>query len=69
MKILYGLPSEGMGHATRSKVIIEHLLKEHDVQIVTSDRAFVFLSNHFPKRVHQIDGFHLAYKNAVVSEA
>lgn len=67
MKILYGLPSEGMGHATRSKVIIEHLLKEHDVQIVTSDRAFVFLSKHFPNRVHQIDGFHLAYKNAVVS--
>lgn len=67
MKILYGLPSEGMGHATRSKVIIEHLLKEHDVKIVTSDRAFIFLSNHFPNRVHQIDGFHLAYKNAVVS--
>lgn len=67
MKILYGLPSEGMGHATRSKVIIEHLLQKHDVQIVTSDRAFTFLSKHFPGRVHQIEGFHLAYTNAVVS--
>lgn len=67
MKILYGLPSEGMGHATRSKVIIEHLLQTHDVQIVTSDRAFTFLSKHFPGRVHQIEGFHLAYTNAVVS--
>jgi uncharacterized protein (TIGR00661 family) len=67
MKILYGLPSEGMGHATRSKVLIAHLLKQHDVQVVTSDRAFTFLSQHFPGRVHQIDGFHLAYQNAVVS--
>ena len=25
MQILYGVPGEGMGHATRSKVIIEHL--------------------------------------------
>ena len=31
MKILYGVPSEGMGHATRSKVIITHLLKRHEV--------------------------------------
>jgi uncharacterized protein (TIGR00661 family) len=67
MKILYGLPSEGMGHATRSKVIIEHLLLNHDVQIVTSDRAFTFLSAAFPGRVHQIEGFHLAYKDATVS--
>lgn len=67
MKILYGLPSEGMGHATRSKVIIEHLLQYHDVQIVTSDRAFTFLDKAFPGRVHQIEGFHLAYKNATVS--
>ena len=67
MKILYGLPSEGMGHATRSKVIIEYLLQEHDVQVVTSDRAYSFLVQHFPNRVHEIDGFHLAYKNAVVS--
>ena len=67
MKILYGLPSEGMGHATRSKVIIEYLLQEHDVQVVTSDRAYAFLVQHFPNRVHEIDGFHLAYKNAVVS--
>ncbi|MEY4875743.1 MAG: hypothetical protein RL708_892 [Bacteroidota bacterium] len=68
MQILYGVPSEGMGHATRSKVIIEWLLNEkHDVQIVSSGRAFEFLSAHFPNRVHQIDGYHLAYKNAEVS--
>ena len=68
MKILYGVPSEGMGHATRSKVVIEHLLNQkHDVQIVTSGRAFLFLQNHFPGCVHEIEGYHLAYKNAEVS--
>ncbi len=67
MKILYGLPSEGMGHATRSKVIIDYLLLNgHDVQIVTSDRAYVFMQKHFGVRVHPIEGFHLAYKKAVV---
>lgn len=67
MKILYGLPSEGMGHATRSKVIIQYLLQQHDVQIVTSDKAYTFLAVHFPNRVHQIDGFHLAYRQAEIS--
>jgi uncharacterized protein (TIGR00661 family) len=69
MKILYGVPGEGLGHATRSQVIIRHLLQQnHDVQIVSSSRAFDLLNNSFPGRVHQIKGFHLAYKNAAVSK-
>jgi len=68
MKILYGVPSEGMGHATRSKVVIQHLLSNgHEVRVVSSDRAFLFLQKHFGERVIQIEGFHLAYKNAQVS--
>ena len=66
MKILYGLPSEGMGHATRSRVIVEHLLKKHDVRIVTSDRAFTMMKKHFPNQVYQIRGFHLAYSEGQV---
>jgi uncharacterized protein (TIGR00661 family) len=70
MKILYGVPSEGMGHATRSKVVIEHLLAlGHEVIVVTSDRAYTFLSNLFGTRVLQIEGFHMAYKNAKVSSS
>lgn len=69
MKILYGLPSEGMGHATRSRVIISHLLKSHDVRIVTSDRAFDFMKKHFPDRVYRIRGFHLAYNKDGVSKS
>jgi uncharacterized protein (TIGR00661 family) len=68
MNILYGVPGEGMGHATRSKVVIDHLLKSHNVQVVSSSRAFLFLDTVFPGRVHEIKGFHLVYKNAQVSK-
>ncbi len=69
MKILYGVPGEGMGHATRSKVVIDFLLSQkHDVHIVSSSRAFTFLDKAFPERVTEIKGFHFAYKNAEVSK-
>lgn len=68
MNILYGVPGEGMGHATRSKVVIEHLLKQHNVLVVSSARAFKFLDAAFPGRVHEIKGLHFAYKNAQVSK-
>lgn len=69
MNILYGVPGEGMGHATRSKVVIEHLLKEHNVMVVSSSRAYNFLDKAFPGRVHEIKGFHFAYRNSKVSKA
>jgi uncharacterized protein (TIGR00661 family) len=68
LKILYGLPSEGMGHATRSNVIISHLVQKHDVRIATSDRAYAFMKERFPNRVYEIKGFHLAYRNGGVSK-
>jgi uncharacterized protein (TIGR00661 family) len=70
MKILYGVPGEGMGHATRSKVVIAHLLENnHDVHVVSSSRAFHFLNAAFPGRVSEIEGFHLSYKNSKVSKS
>jgi len=69
MNILYGVPGEGMGHATRSKVVIDFLLSEgHHVQVVSSARAYTFLHTHFGNRVHEIKGLHFAYKNAEVSK-
>ncbi len=69
MNILYGVPGEGMGHATRSKVIIDFLLSEkHNVFIVSSSRAFHFLNEAFPGRAIEIKGFHFKYKNAQVSK-
>lgn len=68
MKILYGVPGEGMGHSTRSKVVITYLLDQgHDVHVVSSARAYQFLHKAFPGRVHEIKGYHLAYQNAAVS--
>lgn len=69
MNILYGVPGEGMGHATRSKVVIDFLLKEHNVQVVSSARAYQFLDKAFPNRVHEIKGLHFAYKNSQVSKS
>ena len=46
MRILYGLCGEGMGHATRSKVVIDHLLSRgHDVLCAASDQALRVLSS------------------------
>jgi uncharacterized protein (TIGR00661 family) len=70
MTILYGVPGEGLGHATRSKVIIAWLLAEgHDVRVVSSSRAFTLLDKTFPGRVLEIQGFHLAYKKLTVSKS
>ena len=35
MRILYGVNGEGMGHATRSRVVIDALLEDHDVRVVS----------------------------------
>jgi uncharacterized protein (TIGR00661 family) len=44
MKILYGVVGEGMGHAIRSRVILDELVKRHDVQVVVSGRAHDYLA-------------------------
>lgn len=70
MRILYGVPSEGMGHATRSKVVIQHLLDSgHDVRIATSDRAFTLLESAFPGRGFRIEGLHLKYEQGSVDKS
>jgi uncharacterized protein (TIGR00661 family) len=44
MKILYGVNGEGMGHATRSEVVIGSLLAGgHDVRVMASGAAFRYL--------------------------
>ncbi|WP_299311780.1 MJ1255/VC2487 family glycosyltransferase [uncultured Aquimarina sp.] len=69
MKILYGVPGEGMGHATRAKVILTHLTKSHDIRIVSSDRAYQFLQKAFPDQTYEIKGFHFSYKDGIVSRS
>ena len=61
MRILYGVVGEGMGHATRSRVILEELVKHHEVQIVVSGRARDYLAKRF-ENVHKIWGLTIAYE-------
>ena len=64
-RIFYSICGEGMGHAIRSSVILEHLTKKYDVYIFSSDRAYKFLSEKFDN-VFEIGGFNTVYENNVV---
>jgi uncharacterized protein (TIGR00661 family) len=62
MKILYGVVGEGMGHAMRSRVVLEHLIAQgHEIEIMASGRATDFLSKHFTG-VNRIHGLHMIYE-------
>jgi uncharacterized protein (TIGR00661 family) len=66
MRILYGVVGEGMGHATRSRVVLEHLLESgHVVRIVVSGRAHRFLVERlrqYPNvTIEEIHGLTLSY--------
>ncbi|MBN2194295.1 MAG: teichoic acid biosynthesis protein [Polyangiaceae bacterium] len=68
VRILYGVVGEGMGHATRSRVVIEHLLQRgHRVRVIVSGRAHQFLrerlGNYPLATLEEIQGFRLVYRN------
>ena len=61
MKILYGVVGEGMGHAMRSRVVLEHLVAQgHDVHVIASQRAVDYLSQRL-QHVQRIHGLHIVY--------
>jgi uncharacterized protein (TIGR00661 family) len=65
MRIIYGVVGEGMGHATRSRVILEHLLAAgHEIVVVVSGRAHGFLTQKLAgrARVEEIHGLHLKFE-------
>lgn len=50
-----------MGHAMRSRVILEHLVAQgHEIEIMASGRAVEFLSKRF-EGVNRIHGLHMIY--------
>jgi uncharacterized protein (TIGR00661 family) len=66
MRILYGVVGEGMGHAMRSRVVLEHLFAAgHEVEIMASGRAVEFLRRRFTEHglVHRIHGMHILYED------
>ena len=51
LRILYGVVGEGMGHATRSRAILGHLLHSgHELLVVVSGRAHAMLVERFRGR-------------------
>lgn len=62
MKVLYGVVGEGMGHAMRSRVVLEHLVAQgHEIEIMASGRAKDFLTKRF-EGVNRIHGLHMIYE-------
>src|SRR3989339_9224 len=61
-KIIYGVAGEGSGHASRSKILIEHLLGQgHQVKVVSHDKGYENLSPYFD--VLKISGLRMTYKH------
>jgi uncharacterized protein (TIGR00661 family) len=52
MRILYGVAGGGLGHATRSRVVLEELAREHDLQIASAADVFGYLSERAPEGSH-----------------
>ena len=61
-RILYSVCGEGMGHAIRGKVLLNHLTQNNEVHIFASDRAYHFLASQFDN-VYEIGGFNTVYEN------
>ncbi|MGC9517669.1 MAG: MJ1255/VC2487 family glycosyltransferase [Methanomicrobiales archaeon] len=61
-RIFYGVCGEGMGHAIRSKVVIDNLKEKYDVTIFASDRAYDYLADKFDN-VYLIEGFNTVYED------
>ncbi len=64
VKIWYSVQGDGMGHAIRSHSVLQHLVKNHDLFITTTqEKPFNFLKSKYGGRVHLIEGDVLAYEN------
>jgi uncharacterized protein (TIGR00661 family) len=65
MRILYGVVGEGMGHAMRSRVLLDELVKQHEVQVVVSGRAYDYLQKRASEQlsVTKIWGYTLVYED------
>jgi uncharacterized protein (TIGR00661 family) len=66
-RIIYAACGEGMGHAIRTSVILEHLKKNNEVIVFASGRAFDFLSEKYDD-VYKIYGFNTVYENNAVND-
>ena len=66
-QIIYAACGEGMGHAIRTSVVLNHLKQENDVVVFASSRAFEYLSGKFDN-VYEIYGFNTVYEDNAVND-
>jgi uncharacterized protein (TIGR00661 family) len=66
-KIWYSVFGEGFGHSTRSEVMIEELLKNHQVLITGFNKSYTYLKKRFPKITYKIEGLGFVYDKNEVS--
>jgi len=67
VRILYGAVGEGLGHATRSRVVAAHLLEQgHEVKMAASGRALPYLREHLPD-VEEIWGTSFVLEHGTVN--
>ncbi|MBW2255035.1 MAG: teichoic acid biosynthesis protein [Deltaproteobacteria bacterium] len=68
MRILYGVVGAGMGHATRSRVVVDHLVaRGHQIVVVVSGGAYRMLLRHYADTevvtVREIAGLSAVYRD------
>jgi uncharacterized protein (TIGR00661 family) len=65
VRILYGVVGEGMGHAIRSRVVLDELARKHELQVVVSGRAHDYLKAIETDRlgVNRIWGLSIVYED------
>jgi uncharacterized protein (TIGR00661 family) len=55
VKILYGVCGEGLGHASRSRILIHYLQQQkHEVCIIVGGKTYTILSKEFSKEPREI---------------
>ena len=64
--VFYCICGEGMGHAIRSGVILNHLKDKYDLYIFTSNRAYTYLNEKFDN-VYEIGCFNTVYEDNKVN--
>ena len=61
-KIIYGIQSDGLGHYSRSKLVIDYLIKKgYKVKIITSDKPYDLLKKDYD--VEKIERINFVYSN------
>ncbi|MBL91683.1 MAG: hypothetical protein CMH56_07700 [Myxococcales bacterium] len=60
--LFLSLASEGMGHATRARTLIQHLAANYDLHVFCGGTVYQYLKNHH-HQVHEIPYVKLTYRN------